>query len=878
MTYDIEDCIDRYMLQLHDESDKPAGVMGFFSDMIKKVEMLRTHHRMGKQIQELRTRIDEASQRRKRYKLDAVLNSAGTISVKTIDPRLPALYAEVSSLVGIDGPTEELIKLVDDGQRSLKVVSIVGLGGLGKTTLANQVYKKLGQQFDCQAFVSVSQKPDVENIFRNLLSQINNGLVQDKHREEHWFIDELRVFLKDKRYFVVIDDIWSTEAWKFIKCALPENNCESRILLTTRNGNVAKTCCYPQHDTIYEIRPLNEADSKGLFFRRIFGSEEQCPVHLKDVSVEIINKCGGLPLALITIASLLAVKSKNWEEWLGIRNSIGLGLQKNIGIDEMTRILSLSYTDLPHHLKTCLLYLSLYPEDCLINVQQLVRRWRAEGFIKEKYGRNLMEEGESYLNELINRSLIQPVRIRTDGRAETCRMHDIILDFIVSMAVEENFVTFFSDEALEGKGRRLLVDFHGQKILMPMLSMVAANVRTLGIFKYPEEKLHISDFRALRVLDVDISSMMIEICDIGKLFQLRYLRIAGIEHLSEQLGELQFLETLDLTNCYNIKELPTSIIKLRRLKCLLVYSARLPDGIGNMQALEELSKLERLTKLRILDLLWFIPNTCNNGSTHANTLALSLGKLLSYGLRYLEINCRESCTANIPSNFLSSPSQLLQKLSILPCCLHRIPEWLASLTSLTTMDITVQQVTQDTIEVLGSFPALLHRNVSWKECDITKRLSVYNNRFGCLKTLILHCSPINLMFHAGAMPKLEQISIRIKPNSMQSTTFDHQNMGIRHLLALKYIHVDIDYRGAKPCFYTPELPIKFQSIIQWRRPPESIIQVARRRISTPAGMACGSQEFRSASPSSQPRRHMKLEAENSILCQLCEMYEVTTII
>uniref|UniRef100_A0A0D9WY82 AAA+ ATPase domain-containing protein n=1 Tax=Leersia perrieri TaxID=77586 RepID=A0A0D9WY82_9ORYZ len=712
MAYDIEDCIDRCMLQLHCESDKPAGIMGFFSDMIKKVEMLGTHHRMGKQIQELKTRIGEASQRRKRYKIDVVLNSSGTSILETIDPRLPALYVESSSLVGINGPTDELIKLVDDGEQSLKVVSIVGLGGVGKTTLANQVYIKLGQQFHCQAFVSISQKPDVKNILGNILSQINKGLVQDKNREECWLIDELRAFLKDKRYFVIIDDIWSTEAWKFIKCALPENTCGSRILLTTRNGNVAKICCYPQHGTVYEIRPLNEADSKGLFFRRIFGSEEQCPVHLKDVSVGIINKCGGLPLALITIASLLAVKSKNWEEWMGIRNMIGLGLQKNIGTDEMTRILYLSYTDLPRHLKTCLLYLSMYPEDRVIDVQQLVRRWRAEGFIKEKYGRNLLEEGESYLNELINRSLIRPENIGRDGRAKTCRMHDIILDFIVSKAVEENFVTFFSDKVLEGNARRLLVDFRGKEIFMPMLSTATANanVRSLGIFGYQEEMLHISShMHALRVLNIHCSKIFrVEVCDIGKLLQLRYLRIEAIN------------------------ELPTSIVNLRRLKSLLVHSVRLPDGVGNMQALEELSRVN------------------------------------------------------------------VDELSIQACCLHRISDWVASasLTSLTTLAITVQQVTQETIEILGNFPALLYLVIWSKGYDTAKRLNIYSNRFGCLKTLELDYSPVNLMFHAGAMPKLESIYFLIKPNSMQSAC-DHQNLGIRHLLALRCLDVGIDCQGVR---------------------------------------------------------------------------------
>ncbi|KAF0918878.1 hypothetical protein E2562_026713 [Oryza meyeriana var. granulata] len=174
MAYDIEDCIDRYMLQFHDEPDKPTGIKGFFRKTIKKVKRLGARHDIGEQIQDLKTRIDEASQRRDRYKLDAAIS---TSSMETIDPRLPALYAEASSLVGIDGPTDELIKLVDDGEQSLKVVSIVGFGGLGKTTLANQ------------------------------------GLC-DEPREEDWLINKLRDFLKDKRRFFD----WSGVVGKEVEC------------------------------------------------------------------------------------------------------------------------------------------------------------------------------------------------------------------------------------------------------------------------------------------------------------------------------------------------------------------------------------------------------------------------------------------------------------------------------------------------------------------------------------------------------------------------------------------------------------------------------------------------------------------------------------
>ncbi|XP_052137422.1 disease resistance protein RGA5-like [Oryza glaberrima] len=837
MAYDIEDCIDQYILQLQDEPNKPAGFKGFFRKMVVKVKKLGACRDIYQQIQELKTRIDEVSQRRYRYKLDAVVDAISSTSrVETIDPRLPARYAEPSSLVGIDGPTEELIKLLDDGKQSMKVVSIVGLGGLGKTTLANRVYERLGQQFDCKAFVSVSQKPDAKKIFQSLLSQIKGPV--DETREMDWLIHELRDFLKDKRYAICFNCIP-----KGILMLLFKNTC-SRILLTTRKVDVAKRCCHPDRDTVCEIRPLNEPDSEDLFFRRIFGSKDQCPIHLKDVSVEIIKKCGGLPLALITISSLLAVKQKNKDEWLNIRNSIGMGLDKKCDIDKMKRILSLSYSDLPNHLKTCLLYLSMYPEDYEINVQQLVRRWRAEGFIKVNCGRNLMDEGESYLYELINRSLIQPVVIGIDGRAMTCRVHDIVLDLIVSKAVEDNFITVVDSNVSESQEnvRRFLLDVRDKENVMSMFSLLTPNVRSLGIFGYPTGMPPIPDFHALRVLNIEGGNKkLITSCNIGKVPQLRYLRIAVPAHLPEQIEELKFLETLDLCDIFNhlgLMNLPASIVKLHQLKCLSANCERLPDGIGNMKALEELSgilvdeessvnslhELGRLTKLRRLCLIWSIPDKHDHESMYVDALALSLRKLSSSNLMDLRIGVKPHITgrisldsqqnlylritdtktrswkqcnlAHISLDFLSSPSHILQQLHIAPCCLHGIPERMASLASLTNLSILVHQVTQETLQILGDLPALLALELQSDEADdTTERLSIYSNKFGCLKILDLKNLAIGVMFHEGAMPKLETIFLRIKAHSAQSAC-GYQDLTIRNLSALKYLNFTIDCRGA----------------------------------------------------------------------------------
>lgn len=210
--------------------------------------------------------------------------------------------------------------------------------------------------------------------------------------------------------------------------------------------DIAKACCPSDDDFVYEMKPLGRADSKRLFLERIFGSEEKCPEHLRSVSKKIIEKCDGLPLAIIFISGLLANKAPTEDEWDRVQKSIGCGLPKNPDVKCMMQILSLSYFDLPHYLKTCLLYLSVFPEDSIIDKKRLVRRWIAEGFIqKEQTEGTLYELGERCFNELINRSLIQAREMNMYREVKACQVHDTILDFIVSKSEKENFVTVVGD-------------------------------------------------------------------------------------------------------------------------------------------------------------------------------------------------------------------------------------------------------------------------------------------------------------------------------------------------------------------------------------------------------------------------------------------------
>ncbi|KAL6842884.1 hypothetical protein ACP4OV_027197 [Aristida adscensionis] len=186
--------------------------------------------------------------------------------------------------------------------KQLKIVSIVGCGGLGKTTLAKVVYDKLKDKFDCGAFVYVSLYPNMLDILKNMLHQLGNYKYQAISNEAQ-LIGELREFLRNNRYFIVIDDIWNSSIWEILKCALINNGCGSRIIITTRILDVAK-----QVGGVYQMEPLSADYPRKLFWLRVYGTEEgKCPPnHLIRVSENILNRCGGIPLAIITIGGMLA--------------------------------------------------------------------------------------------------------------------------------------------------------------------------------------------------------------------------------------------------------------------------------------------------------------------------------------------------------------------------------------------------------------------------------------------------------------------------------------------------------------------------------------------------------------------------------------------
>ncbi|CAN6226864.1 unnamed protein product [Urochloa humidicola] len=616
-SYDMEDILDAFLVRLQgrDSCEHESSLKRLLQRMTRLFTKSKARHDISVTIEDIRRHLQEVTERRDMFKVDDIVARPATAS--TIDPRLAAMYTEYSRLVGIDKSSSELMSMpqqdedVSNNNIKMKIVSVFGPGGLGKTTLAKTVRDKLKGAFDCLAFVPVGRNPDLKKVFKDILIELDRKRYlpfSTAVLDERQLIDELRnFFLEKKRYFLVIDDLWETQSWETIKLAIVENDCGGRIVITTRNLEVAA-----EAGDAYELQPLPHDSSRKLFYTRIFGGEGKCHDNeVQEISDKILRRCGGVPLAIITMASLLVGKPP--EKWPELYKSIGFGFKEEAE-NTMRRILSFSYYDLPSHLRTCLLYLGAFPEDCVVNKDRLIWKWIAEGFVHHKQGIRLFETGEGYFNDLINRSMIQAEEHTHDGRIYGCRVHDMVLDFIRFVSKEENFFTI-SDDGLgipQQSIRRLAQQNRTMENTRTANRFDMAKVRSFIAYECVIEPwVQLSSLRILRVLAIEgcksRNGSRLRIEHLGHLVHLRYLSLRGtkIDKIPEEIGGLGMLQTLDLLHS-DIVELPSSISLLTQLVCLNVTFGRHFVEMGTSKEVASVRELTSLEELYIVfeDVRW----------------------------------------------------------------------------------------------------------------------------------------------------------------------------------------------------------------------------------------------------------------------------------
>ncbi|VAH99261.1 unnamed protein product [Triticum turgidum subsp. durum] len=352
-------------------------------------------------------------------------------------------------------------------------------------------------------------------------------------------------------------------------------------MVTTRDVGLAKECTLESATTlIYTHKALETKDAIKLLLRKAKKTEEDLnnDENMKLIVDNIVKKSGNLPLAILTIGGMLATRVIS--EWKSIYDQIPIELESDRTLEPMRRMVTLSYNHLPSHLKSCFLYLSIFPEDFEIKRRRLVERWIAEGFIIARSGVSAEDVGNSYFNDLINRSLIQPSRVNLEGIVKSCRVHDIVRDVMISVSRDENFAWSTSDNST-GIAVDNFRHVAYQGCWSPNEDLDWHHVRSLTVFGERPMKLASSlcspDFGMLRVLDLHDAHFVMkqkDISNIGALCHLKYVHVGPsyggekyIYKLPRSIGKLQGLQTLDIRHSL-VTSLPTEITKLRSLRSL----------------------------------------------------------------------------------------------------------------------------------------------------------------------------------------------------------------------------------------------------------------------------------------------------------------------
>lgn len=479
--------------------------------------------------------------------------------------------------MGFEDEAEKVINLLTGGSDELEVISIIGMPGLGKTTLAKMIYRdpKIEYEFYSRAWVYVSQDYSRKELFLNILSNFTQLTDTMYKMNDENLSKELYRFLEKGKYLIVMDDVWTEQAWNDLKIAFPKNNKRSRILITSRIKKVAKHA-NPNGEP-HNLRFLTPEESWRLLQRKALGAEN-CPDELVKDGWHIAKECQGLPLAIVVIGGILLEKGIDW--WEKVAKSV----DAYIAMDQERRVdnfIALSYNHLPYHLKACFIYFGMFPEDFEIPVWKLLRLWIAEGFIQQNQEMSSEDVAEEYLEDLINRNLVMVGQFRSNGKIKTCRIHDMLHEFCKKEAAEENFFQEIkrfdqrsyvsSNPALE-RYRRLCI--HSRALNYISSKPVGPRVRSFLCFS-PEETVlppeHNSSlpgaFKLLRVLDARSIIFTRFPTDLTQLVHLRYIVLSSnFKILPAAISSLWNIQTLVIETSSRILEIKADIWKMIQLR------------------------------------------------------------------------------------------------------------------------------------------------------------------------------------------------------------------------------------------------------------------------------------------------------------------------
>ncbi|KAK1610185.1 hypothetical protein QYE76_033858 [Lolium multiflorum] len=607
--YEAADILDLCQLKAMEQSPL-ASHMGCFNKLLSCLSSPLFNYDIGSRIKVLNQRLDSIKERSAAFSF-INLSSYDDRGSKVHASRAAFAGRETSGLVDrsgvvgekIEQDTRKLVEMMLTGiqgatsraDNRVMVFAILGVGGIGKTTLAQKVFndEAIQSEFDKTIWVSVNQDFNEAELLRRAIIEAGGD-----HQHAGNAKATLQRVLKDtligKKILLVMDDVWNHIAWEdvlktpFVNGAAPG----SRVLVTTRDERVARgmRSVPPYH----HIDKLDNDDAWSLLKKQVVLNEidESEIATLKDIGVGIISKCDGLPLAVKVMGGLLRQKERNHSDWGKVLHDSAWSV---VGMpEELNYVVYVSYEDLSPCLKQCFLHYSLLPKNIMFGMDIIVGMWISEGFVNGSLSDDLEEFGRQYYEELILRNLIEPHK--TTGQYN-CIMHDIVRSFGQYLSRDEARIahtgeTSTINELNSQKIFQLSIETGGSESGRRKWSMLQEqkHVRTLisiGQFKIRPDDSLIScpSLRTLHIQSAKIAAL------VDYVYQLKHLRFLSmrqcdISRLPDNIGKMKFLQLIDVRSCRNLTKLPDSIVKLEHLRYINMNEtskdATIPRGFGGL--------------------------------------------------------------------------------------------------------------------------------------------------------------------------------------------------------------------------------------------------------------------------------------------------------
>lgn len=644
IAFEVEDIIDEYAFLL----GKMGGTESFLKKTFCHSKNRTTWHNVSSQLQLVKIRLQHMTVMRERYGIKISDNGQKTLS-NNINRQIylsDSSYFNIDdddddAIVGQQGYAQKLIDCLNDNSVDRAIISILGMGGSGKTTLASSIWRRhdILNNFKCHAWVSVSQNYQIENLLSKILNQLDSKSMGHAIDDHNAMVVKIRSYLMDKKYLIVLDNMWDKDSWLLFDRAFPNNVFGSRVIITTR---IEGTALLAQGNNSIRIGFLSPDDSWKLFCKKAFSklTEAECPASLKTQADRILAKCQNLPLAIEAIGSLLSCRGMDEQEWASFYDQLNWQVTNNPELSWVSDVIHLSLNDLPKHLMNCFLYCGLFPEDSPIRRKWIIRMWIAEGFVEDRGTDTTPEEvAEEYLKELTQRSLIEVVDRNVFGRARRFELHNMVKEIIRTTSRKQLFALTCEHQDVTSLGdaaRRVSVNTGGQDF---QPGAAWQQLRSFLLFDrcmtVPWISTAVSSFRLLRVLCLRYSLLQEFPNAIAGLFNLYYLDLSRtkVKRIPKSVARLKNLQTLHLRDT-SVNKLPREITQLTSLRHLFVskglYGTSIPGNIGVLKCLQTLREVKaskdlvenlgHLTQLRTLSIT-------NVSTGHAKDLWTSIRKM-----------------------------------------------------------------------------------------------------------------------------------------------------------------------------------------------------------------------------------------------------------